>query len=83
MVDPNIIAAGITCAAGAFAGAGQALSSFNDKLNQRFLKVDEDISELKNYVIRDYVLKQDFLREMHSVHDKLDRILDYLLAHKN
>jgi hypothetical protein len=27
----------------------------------------------------DYVLKEDFLREMQAVHSKLDRILDHLL----
>jgi len=31
-------------------------------------------------VIHDYVLKEDFLREMQAVHTKLDRILDHLLS---
>jgi len=30
-------------------------------------------------VTREYVLKEDFLREIESVHTKLDRILDHLL----
>ena len=37
-----------------------------------------------NYIEdRDYVLKEDFLREMQAVHTKLDRILDHLLNHTN
>jgi hypothetical protein len=32
-------------------------------------------------VIRDYVLKEDFLREVQAVHTKLDRILDHILNH--
>jgi hypothetical protein len=30
-------------------------------------------------VIRDYVLKEDFLRELQSLHNKLDRILEHIL----
>jgi hypothetical protein len=33
-------------------------------------------------VLRNYVLKEDFLREIQSVHIKLDRILDHILANR-
>ena len=42
-----------------------------------------EVDDLKNSVIHDYVLKEDFLREMQGVHTKLDRILDHLLNHTN
>jgi hypothetical protein len=42
--------------------------------------VQRDIDRLEDRVLRDYVLKEDFLREIHGVHNKLDRILDYLLT---
>ena len=53
---------------------------FNKKLDRRFYNIESDLGKLKNEVIHDYVLKEDFLREMQSVHTKLDRILDHLLA---
>jgi hypothetical protein len=37
------------------------------------------VEKLKYEVLHDYVLKEDFLREMQAVHSKLDRILDHLL----
>lgn len=66
--------------AGAFAGLSKALSNFNRKIEKRFEAVEADLDNLQNRVIRDYVLKEDFLREMQAVHNKLDRILDHILT---
>jgi hypothetical protein len=66
--------------AGAFAGLSKALSNFNGKIEKRFEAVEADLDNLQNRVIRDYVLKEDFLREMQAVHNKLDRILDHILT---
>ena len=44
-----------------------------------FENVERKVEKLKNEVLHDYVLKEDFLREMQAVHSKLDRILDHLL----
>ena len=66
--------------AGAFAGLSKALSNFNGKIEKRFEAVEADLDNLENRVIRDYVLKEDFLREMQAVHNKLDRILDHILT---
>lgn len=66
--------------AGAFAGLSKALSNFNGKIEKRFEAVEANLDNLQNRVIRDYVLKEDFLREMQAVHNKLDRILDHILT---
>jgi hypothetical protein len=65
---------------GAFAGLSRALSNFNRKIEKRFESVEANLDNLQNRVIRDYVLKEDFLREMQAVHNKLDRILDHILT---
>jgi hypothetical protein len=65
--------------AGAFAGLSKALSNFNQRIERRFQALETDLSGFQDRVIRDYVLKEDFLREMQAVHNKLDRILDHLL----
>ena len=54
--------------------------NFNKKLDKRFETIERDLDTLQNRVVCDYVLKEDFLREMQAVHNKLDRILDHLLA---
>ena len=59
------------------------MGNFNKKLDRKFDRIQRDVDELKNSVIHDYVLKEDFLREMQAVHTKLDRILDHLLNHTN
>ena len=41
--------------------------------------IEDDIDMLHDRLTREYVLKEDFLREMESVHNKLDRILEHLL----
>lgn len=78
-MEPQVIAAIISGSIGAFAGISRALGNFNKKLDRKFDRIQRDVDELKNSVIHDYVLKEDFLREMQAVHSKLDRILDHLL----
>lgn len=85
-MSPETIFAAISCGLAAFAGLNRALSGYQDKVSTRFIKIEEDISRLErnansfeNSVIRDYVLKQDFLREMQAVHQKLDRIWDHMI----
>ena len=67
--------------AGAFAGLSKALSNFNRKIESRFETLEEEIDSLQERVIQNYVLKEDFLREVQAVHVKLDRILDHILNH--
>ena len=79
-MEVELIAAIISGSVGVFAGLTRALGNFNKKLDRRFYNIESDLGKLKNEVIHDYVLKEDFLREMQSVQTKLDRILDHLLA---
>ena len=79
-MSPELIAAVLAGSIGAFAGLSRALSNFNKKLDKRFEGIERDLDNLQNRVVCDYVLKEDFLREMQAVHNKLDRILDHLLA---
>lgn len=65
---------------GAFAGLSRALANFNRRIDKRFEVLERDLDTLEDRVIRDYVLKEDFLREMQAVHNKLDRILDHILS---
>ena len=82
-MEPQVIAAIISGSIGAFAGISRALSNFNKKLDRKFDRIQREVDDLKNSVIHDYVLKEDFLREMQAVHTKLDRILDHLLNHNS
>ena len=82
-MEPQVIAAIISGSIGAFAGISRALGNFNKKLDRKFDRIQREVDDLKNTVIHDYVLKEDFLREMQAVHTKLDRILDHLLNHPN
>ena len=82
-MEPQVIAAIISGSIGAFAGISRALGNFNKKIDRKFDRIQRDVDDLKNTVIHDYVLKEDFLREMQAVHTKLDRILDHLLNHTN
>ena len=82
-MEPQVIAAIISGSIGAFAGISRALGNFNKKIDRKFDRIQREVDDLKNSVIHDYVLKQDFLREMQGVHTKLDRILDHLLNHTN
>ena len=79
-MEPQLIAAIISGSVGAFAGISRALGNFNKKLDKRFEIIETNVDRLRNEVIHDYVLKEDFLREMQAVHTKLDRILDHLLS---
>ncbi len=79
-MSTEVIAAIISGSVGAFAGLSRALSNFNKKLDRRFENIERDLDNLQNRVVCDYVLKEDFLREMQAVHNKLDRILDHLLS---
>ena len=82
-MEPQVIAAIISGSIGAFAGISRALGNFNKKIDRKFDRIQRGVDDLKNSVIHDYVLKEDFLREMQGVHTKLDRILDHLLNHTN
>ena len=82
-MEPQVIAAIISGSIGAFAGISRALGNFNKKIDRKFDRIQREVDDLKNTVIQDYVLKEDFLREMQAVHTKLDRILDHLLNHTN
>ena len=79
-MSPELIAAVLSGSVGAFAGLSRALSNFNKKLDKRFEGIERDLDNLQNRGVCDYVVKEDFLREMQAVHNKLDRILDHLLA---
>ncbi len=59
----------------------RCLLAFNTKLERRFERLEDDFDDLQDRVTDNYVLKEDFLREMESVHSKLDRILDHLIKH--
>ena len=80
-MSTEVLAAIISGSIGAFAGITKALTNFNKNLDKRFEIVERDLDNLQNRVVCDYVLKEDFLREMQGVHNKLDRILDHLLNH--
>ena len=82
-MEPQVITAIISGSIGAFAGISRALGNFNKKIDRKFDRIQREVDDLKNTVIHDYVLKEDFLREMQAVHTKLDRILDHLLNHTN
>ena len=74
------IIAAISGGAGAFAALSRAFSNFIRKIEKRLDALEHDLDTLEDRVIRDYVLKEDFLREMQAVHNKLDRILDHILT---
>jgi hypothetical protein len=80
-MTPEVIIAAITAGIAAFTGLSKSLSSFNERVNNRFERLEANYDRLENTIIRDYVLKQDFLREMQAVHQKLDRIWDYMMNH--
>jgi hypothetical protein len=81
-MTPEVILAAITAGLAAFTGLSKSLSTFNERINTRFEKIENNYDRLENTIIRDYVLKQDFLREMQAVHQKLDRIWDHMMNHK-
>jgi hypothetical protein len=82
VMTPEVILAAVTAGLAAFTGLSKSLSEFNKKIDERFIKVEKDYDRLETTIMRDYVLKQDFLREMQAVHQKLDRIWDHMINHK-
>ena len=80
-MSSELIAAVLSGSVGAFAGLSRALSNFNRRIERRFEGIEQDLDNLQERVIKDYVLKEDFLREIQAVHTKLDRILDHILNH--
>ena len=79
-MSPELITAVITGGIGAFTGLSRALNNFNKKIDRRFERIEDDYDSLYDSMIKEYVLKEDFRREIESVHTKLDRILDHLLS---
>ena len=65
-MEPQVIAAIISGSIGAFAGISRALGNFNKKIDRKFDRIQREVDDLKNTVIHDYVLKEDFLREMQA-----------------
>jgi len=78
-VTPETLLAAISAGFAAFAGLGKALGRFNEKLDKRLYLIEQSVDDLENGMLRDYVLKQDFLREVQSVHQKLDRIWEHMI----
>jgi len=70
---------GLSAGIAAFAGLSKALHNSQERINRRFEKIENNLDILEDRVIRDYVLKEDFLREVQAVHSKLDRILDRVM----
>ena len=77
----EIIAIAITSAVAAFAGVVKAINGFNDKLHRRFYKLEEKINRVEDNMLRDYVMKEDLIREMNNVNQKLDKIWEFLNAY--
>jgi len=63
----------------AFAGLAKALGRFNEKLDRRLGVIEKSVDELEDTLLRDYVLKQDFTREVQLIHHKLDRIWEFMV----
>ena len=82
-VSADLAFAAVSSVIGAIAGISRALSGYNKKIERRFEAVERDLDNFQDRVIRDYVLKEDFLREMQAVHNKLDSILDHILTKGN
>lgn len=80
-MSPELIAAVFSGSIGAFAGLSRALNNFNRRIERRFEVIESNLDTFQDRVIKDYVLKEDFLREVQAVHTKLDRILDHILNH--
>ena len=79
-MSPELITAVITGGIGAFTGLSRALNNFNKKIDRRFERIEDDYDSLYDSMTKEYVLKEDFRREIESVHTMLDRILDHLLS---
>ena len=80
-MTPEVIAVAITSALAAFAGVVRSLNGFNDKLQRKFDRLQNEINRVEDNILRDYVMKQDLIREMNSVNQKLDKIWEFLNAY--
>ena len=63
----------------AFAGLAKALGRFNEKLDRRLSIIEKNVDNLEDTLLRDDVLKQDVTREVQSIHQKLDRIWEFMV----
>lgn len=82
-MTPETLMAVVSAGFAAFAGLAKALGRFNEKLDRRLKVIENNIDELEDSLLRDYVTKQDFTREVQSIHHKLDRIWEFMVSQKN
>jgi hypothetical protein len=82
-MGPEIVISALSGATTALGVVHSINNTAKSSTLRRFEKIEEDIEKLRTTVLLDYVLKEDFLREMQAVHNKLDRILDYLIHTAN
>ena len=75
----EVIIAILSGTIGAIGGIHRVHTQGQERINRRFENIETNVSNLKHTVLHDYVLKEDFLREVQAVHNKLDKILDYLM----
>ena len=80
-MNAEVIVIAITSAIAAFAGVVKSLNGFNDKLQKKFDRLQNEIDRVEDNMLRDYVMKQDLIREMNSVNQKLDKIWEFLNAY--
>tara|TARA_R100001443_G_scaffold12269_2_gene21753 strand:- start:9194 stop:9457 length:264 start_codon:yes stop_codon:yes gene_type:complete len=80
-MNAEVILIAITSAIAAFAGVVKSLNGFNDKLQKKFDRLQNEIDRVEDNMLRDYVMKQDLIREMNSVNQKLDKIWEFLNAY--
>jgi len=73
----------ITSAFGAVVGVAKALNNFNEKMQLKFNELEDKIDRVEDDMVHDYVLKQDFIREMTGLNQKLDRIWEYMVRDTN
>lgn len=89
-MTPEVILLAITSAFAAMTGVAKALNGFNEKMQVKFNRLNEEVEQVErnlkkeidrveNDMVHDYVLKQDFIREMNNVNQKLDRIWEFMI----
>ena len=78
-MTPEVILLAITSAFGAVVGVAKALNNFNEKMQLKVNELEDKIHDVEEDMIRDYVLKQDFIREMNGLNQKLDRIWEFMI----
>ncbi|MBW2471615.1 MAG: hypothetical protein JRE18_06000 [Deltaproteobacteria bacterium] len=82
-MTPEVILLAITSAFGAVVGVAKALNNFNEKMQLKFNELEDKIDRVEDDMVHDYVLKQDFIREMNGLNQKLDRIWEYMVRDTN